>query len=115
MTSAHLKRNIPFAQNPSSHLAQQMQGYFRGCTEEFLQYLSEITLNLLKGNIPFFLHQYKKLKNHKKLIRLLADRKISLKRKCGALQKTGVFLLSLLTAAIPIVGELIGGLVRKHS
>lgn len=56
-------------------------------SQDFIQTLCEISLYLLKGNITLSPSQFKKLKRQKKIIRLLANQKTSLKRKHQALKK----------------------------
>lgn len=109
-----MKRNAPVLQMLARATPRRRKDILKGCSADVLHSLAEIALNLLKGNIPLSPSQFQKLKRHKKLIRLLADRKTTVKRKRNALQQTGGFLLPLLSAAIPIVGELIGGLVRRR-
>lgn len=112
MTSARLKRNAPLLKVLAKATPKRRKDILRGCSPDLLQTLCEIALNLLKGNIPLSLQQYQKLKRYKKNIRLIADKKASVKSKRRVLQ-TGGFLFPLLTAAIPIIGELIGGLARR--
>lgn len=94
--------------------AQKRKDILRHCSPDFLQALSEVALNLLKGNIPLSQRQYKTLKSKKKIIRLLGHRKTSLKQKRQALMtQSGGFILPLLAAAIPILGQVIGGAFRR--
>ena len=59
----------------------------KNCSTDFLQSLCELSLNLLKGNIPLSGAQYKKLKKQKKIIKLLASKKTNIKTKHKALRK----------------------------
>lgn len=55
--------------------------------------------------------QYNKLKKQKKIIRLLANKKTSLKTKHKALTKqSGGFLLPLLSTILPVI---LGGLINR--
>lgn len=112
MTGARLKRNIPLLKALTKASPRKRKDILRGCSNDLLHSLSEIALNLLKGNIPLSSQQYAALKRQKNKIRLLADRKISLRRKRRTLQQTGGFLLPLLATAIPVIGQLLGGLRR---
>lgn len=73
---------------------------------DFINALCEITLNVLRGNIPLTKHQYNKLKKKKSVIRLVADKKVKLLKKRKTITQHGGFLLPLLGAAIPFVASL---------
>ena len=74
---------------------------------DFLNALCEIALNVLRGNIPLSSTQYKLLKKKKKVIRLIADKKVKHLKKKKTITQTGGFLLPLLGAAIPFIASLI--------
>lgn len=112
--SQRIKRNAVLLKALYHATPQKRKDIIAHCSPDFLQALCEIALNLLKGNIPLSTSQYKKLKRQKKIIRLLADHKTSLKRKHQVLKKqTGGFIFPLLSAAVPLIGNLLGGLIRK--
>ncbi len=71
--------------------------------------LRECAINVLKGNVPLTKSQLKKLGKHKKKIRDLSQKKTSYKRRIAIEQKGGF--LPLLLA--PIVGSILGGLLKK--
>lgn len=112
--SLRIKRNAVLLKALYDASPQKRKDIIAHCSPDFLQALCEIALNLLKGNIPLSNCQYAKLKRQKKIIRLLADKKTSLKRKHRALKKqTGGFILPLLSAAVPLLGNLLGGILQK--
>lgn len=74
---------------------------------DFINSLCEIALNILRGNIPLSTKQYKLLKKKKRVIRLVADKKVSHSKKRKFLNQTGGFLLPLLGSAIPFITSLI--------
>lgn len=112
--SARLKRNASLLSALYHATPKKRKDILIHGSPDFIQALCEIALNLLKGNIPLSPSQFKKLKRQKTIIKLLSDKKTTLKRKHQVLKKqTGGFLLPLLAAAIPMIGELIGGLVRR--
>lgn len=113
--SARIKRNALLLKALYRAPPRKHRDILLHSTPDFIRALCEIALNLLKGNIPLTPSLFKKLKRQKGIIRLLADKKIGLKRKRLTLEKqTGGFLLPLLSAAIPLIGNLIGGLVRRN-
>lgn len=112
--SARLKRNAPLLKALYHATPQKRRDILAYCSSDFIQALCEIALNVLKGNVPLSTAQYNKLKRQKKVIRLLADKRAGLKRKHQTLMKqSGGFLLPLLSTVVPIIGDLIGGLVRR--
>lgn len=113
--SQRIKRNAVLLQALYHASPQKRKDILAHSSPDFLQALCEIALNLLKGNIPLSGSQYQKLKRQKKIIRLLADKKTSLNRKRQVLKKqTGGFLFPLLSAAVPILGNLLGGIFQKR-
>lgn len=72
--------------------------------------LCEVSYNLLRNNVPLSSHRLKHLRRYKKPLRLLANKKISLKKKKHYLNtnQTGGF-LPLLAGLIP---GLLGGLLN---
>lgn len=112
--SARLKRNMPLLRALCQAPPSKRKDILENCSTDFLQSFCELSLNLLKGNIPLSGIQYKKLKKQKNFFKLLANKKTNLKTKFKALRKqSGGFLLPLLGAVIPILGQLLGGLARS--
>nr|DAC81315.1 TPA_asm: gasderminX [Larimichthys croaker adintovirus] len=113
--SARIRRNAPLLKALYHATPRKRKDILAHSSPDFLQALCEIALNLLKGNIPLSSPQYKKLKSRRKIIRLLADKKTALNQKRRTLMKqSGGFILPLLSAAVPILGNLIGGLVNRR-
>ena len=75
---------------------------------EVIRTLCECALNVLKGNVPLTAHQKTKLRKHKKRLRTLVNKKVSLKKKRSVLQ-TGGFLGVLLKPVLSVLGGLLGG------
>jgi len=80
--------------------------------KELLHFFTEAAHNVLKGNVKLSPGQKKALSRHKKPIRALAQRRLSLKKKRQVLLQKGGFLPALLGPIIGIVTSLIGNLVR---
>lgn len=112
--SALMKRNGPLLHALYRATPLKRRDILAHGSPDFFRALSEIALNILNGNIPLSPSQYKKLKKHKKLVRLLTNKKTAIRRKRQTLMKqSGGFLLPLLSAAIPILGNILGGIIRR--
>jgi len=71
--------------------------------------ICEICDNTLNGNVPLKDSEKKQLRKHKKIIRLLAERRGSWKKKKHQVQKGGAFIPLLLSLLAPTLGKLIFG------
>lgn len=77
--------------------------------DEFFMCVCDCAANVLKSNVPLKKRQFNALARHKKILRKLANTKISLKsKKKGVLKQTGGFLLPLLA---PIIAACVQGLI----
>ena len=74
---------------------------------DLIECICDISLNFLKGTAPISKQYKKRLTQHKTSYCMLADRKLSLKKKRNIIQSGG-FLPALLGAVIPILGSLFG-------
>jgi len=70
--------------------------------------LSEVALNVLKGNLELSKTEKKKLQRHKKKLRVLGRRNISVKRKKSFLVQEGGFLPLMLTPFLSAAGYIAG-------
>lgn len=85
----------------------QRRDILHTASDELIQALCEIALNILRGNIPLTGKQIAKLKKQKALIKLLARKSVRISKKRRVIiQKGGAFLLPLLSAAIPLITSL---------
>jgi hypothetical protein len=74
-----------------------------------IECLCDCAHNTLNKNIPLTSNQFKKLSRHKKILRSLASKKVSIKKKKSVIvRQCGGFLLPLLA---PILGAILQGLV----
>jgi len=80
--------------------------------DDLIKCICDCTLNVLKGNVRVPPKQKSKLKRHKKALRDLAKKKVSLKRKRQIIQKGG-FLAPLLSAVVPAIASLLTGFSRR--
>ena len=100
---ANLLREIHRA-NP----AQRRKLVKKYCNKEFVCCITECVRNLLKGNVPLNASQKKKLEAKKKILRQVALKKTSLKKKQKLIQSGG-FLGALLGPIISVLGGLFNG------
>jgi len=84
------------------------QKIIRQASTDNIDALSEIALNLLKGNIPLNTKEKKKLKRHKDKIRKLGKRNVSTKKKKTLLVQEGGFLPLLLAPFLSAAGYIAG-------
>lgn len=76
--------------------------------DELTKCLCECALNTLNSNVTLTAAQFKKLSRHKRILRLLADKKVSLKsKKKKILKQAGGFLVPLLVPILTTVLELL--------
>ena len=82
------------------------------CNRDLVRCIGDCCYNVVKGNIKLSQKQKKRLKRHKNPVRLLASKKVSLKKKKDLLVQKGGFLPALLAPILGIAGSLISGLIR---
>ena len=82
------------------------------CKEDgFVRCLCDCAKNILKGNVPLTAKEKQKLAKHKRVLRLLVDKRASLKRKKDAVVQKGGFIGALLGPVVSVLGSLLGGLL----
>lgn len=106
--SKRVKRNIAILNAIPALKPDQRKGFISHCSDDFILSICEICLNVLKGNIPLNSEQYSRLKKHKTFIKLLADKKSSVKKKRKVVKQSGGFIGPLLSIALPFISGLIG-------
>jgi len=80
--------------------------------EQLIRCICDCALNVLHGRVPISQQHKNCLSKHKQSLRKLVDRKNFLKKKRKVIQ-VGGFLGALLSAVIPTVASLIGGLASR--
>lgn len=85
---------------------RMVQSIIKTADKELIHCLCECAHNILKGNVPLSSDQKSKLKRHKRILRTLEDKQVSLNKKRSKLQ-TGGFLPALLA---PLIGTVIAPL-----
>lgn len=80
----------------------------RCCNKDFVECITECIRNLLKGNVPLNSAQKKRLSAKKKILRQIALKKTSLRKKQKLIQ-TGGFIGALLGPIVSVLGSLFNG------
>ena len=89
--------------------AKQRKALLQNISPGLLKCLCECSLNVLKGNVKLTSSQKQLLRRHRKVLRSLADRKTTVKRKKQLLVQKGGFLPALLG---PILSTLAGLFIK---
>lgn len=74
--------------------------------------VAEIIANVLEGNVALDENQLRKLRRHKKKLRLIAQKRHSVKRKKALIKQTGGIIGALIPLAISTVASLVKNLVK---
>jgi len=88
------------------------QSIVASAENDLVQCICECCHNILKGNIKLSPKEKKQLSRHKKPLRDLTSKRLSVERKRKLLVQKGGFLPALLAPIIGIASSLIGGLLR---
>lgn len=101
----HLLRSLDYLRVLANSSTLQRKAIIKVCSDQVLDSIFEIALNLLKSNIPLTSAEKKKLKAHKSSLILLADKTVSRNRKRALLTHPvdGQFLTHLLKPAIKLL------------
>ena len=83
----------------------------KGATTEQINTISEVALNILQGNIPLKEHHKKKLNQHKKSLRGLASKGVSVKKRKKIINQHG----GMIGAAASAVGEYTYDNIKKYN
>ena len=90
----------------------------KNANRDLLKAISEISLNMLRGNLPLTLAQKNKLKRYRHTMRKITEKNTNLTAKRKYIQKGG-FLTSLLSVGLPLlirgISSLVGFIKKKKS
>ena len=106
--SKHLKSHWPlvefllYAKSPS-----QLQAALSTLSEEQLKALGEIALNVLYGVIPITRHHKNQLSSYSNKLDIIGNSSVSAKKRKSLITKNPAAILSLLTAARPVLKTLL--------
>lgn len=82
--------------------------------DDLCETICEISLNLLKGNVPLTKKQKDQFKtSEKNLLRKLADRSLSHTKRKKLVVQTGGFLPLLIAPILSLIGGLVGEVIGK--
>lgn len=108
-----LKRNLDFLKMLSSGNRILRNKILMTGHNDLIRCLSECCLNVIKGNVKLSSDEKKRLKRHRKLIRALSKKKVSLKNKRNLLLQKGGALPALLIPILTFAGSLLLDSIRK--
>ena len=92
----------------------EQKRFIQNASCELLKVISEICLNLLKGNITIPDSDLQRLRKYKQQIVLLSKRKHSIKKRKVICNQKGGFLGSLISIALPAIISSIVAATRKR-
>lgn len=111
--SARAVRNLSALKTFKKLSNESRKKFLKRCNPDFVNCLSEVCHNLLRGNIKVTPAQLKKLTRYKKTLRTLASKRTSLKKRKRLLNQKGGFLGALIAPALSAITGLIGGLINR--
>ena len=83
----------------------------KGATTEQINTISEVALNILQGNVPLKSHHKKKLNKHKKSLRALASKGVSVQKRKKIINQHG----GMIGAAASALGEYTYDNIKKYN
>ena len=113
--SDSIKANFKFIRLLSDSSPLSRRKLLQKVSNKDLKAISELCLNLIRGNIKLNKRQRAKFERYKKSIGLLANRRISLKKKKQVINQKGSagFLLPLASIALPLLAEIVQKTLSK--
>lgn len=108
--SRRLSENADFLRVLAKSNPKLRRAILKCCNSELIKAICEVTLNVLRGVVPINKQHKKKLKRYKKVLRALADKTVSVKKKREYLSQTGGNFLPFL---IPPVLSVLANLISK--
>lgn len=109
--SAKLKRNVPMLELLANSKPALRKQIVKAAPDEVVDCVAECCHNLLKGHIDLSKSEKSKLARHKQILRQLANKKISRKRKRLSMQRGGFIPLlgTFIKTALPVIASLFSG------
>ena len=111
---SNLENNLRALKRLRKLTAKQRKVYVSCCNKQLVNCISEVSRNLLKGNIDLTTKQLKCLKRYKDVIRKVSCKKNSLKKRQKIITQNGGFLGALIGPAIGAITSLIGSLINTN-
>ena len=100
--------HLPFLCSCFKSTGKQRKDMIAHANKGQMEAISEVALNLLKGNMLVPTPSFKRLKPHKSKLLYLTRKKPSLKRKKEVLNQKGGFLPALASLIAPLAVDLLG-------
>jgi len=108
-----LTRNLDFLKLLAKGNRRVRQKIIRSSHNDLIRCLSDCCLNVIKGNVQLDNQQKKRLVRHRKTVRNLSHKTVSLKKKRALLLQKGGALPALLVPILSIVGSLLLDKISK--
>jgi hypothetical protein len=108
-------RNLEFLKSISKCNELSRKQSLTSCSNDSIKAISEIALNTLKGNLKLTPLQIRQLKKHKKNVRQLAKKKLSVKEKRKLLIQQGGFLPFLIVPFLSALGSFAGKAIANSA
>lgn len=102
-----IERNKEFICFICKAKGKQLKSLMQNATDDQIKTLNEIALNVINGNVPLSKQTFSKLGKGKKLLRIMADKKLSAKKKRKGIQKGGWILPLLASTVLPMIVDAI--------
>lgn len=111
--SARLKKNFQLLKALENANPRTRRAIISTSPNHLILCICEIAMNILNGNVSLTTKDRARLKRYKSMLRMIADKRVSLDEKKKNLIQTGGLLPALLVPALTVVGSLIGELIRR--
>lgn len=108
-----MKRNWELLKVLSKAKPKQRKAIVATSSNDLVLAICEVVDNMLKGTLKLNAQQKKKLGHYKSVLREIANRKVSQKKKKELIVQKGGFLGTLLVPALSLIASLIGQAVSK--
>ena len=102
-----LKSHYPTLELLNKATPELRKAIISKCGPDLLKCISEVAVNVLRGNLELPDSSAKKLKKHSASIRKVASKRVSVKDKKKIINQKGGFLLPLLAAVLPTLASLL--------
>ncbi len=103
-----LQRNISFLREITESTLEQRREIIKGATEDNIKALTELSINLLEGNLPLSNEDKLELSKHKLFIRSLSHKEVEFTQKKKKLLHNCNILPMIITPLLSVVGSILG-------
>jgi len=111
--SARLKRNYDWLKVLKKAKPKERKELFKIVNQDLVTCIGECALNVCNGCVKLSAKQKKALKKHQKSLRILGDKKTSVKKKREVLVQSGGFVPALLGPVLAIAGTILAEIIAK--